>query len=105
LPAKYSFQSRYNFQGAQRNAQTKNEALQSLDFGLSKILLKDKATIVFDVTNAFNLRQNKSTTVGADYLFTANNIPNAARYRLSFVYRFNLTDPKGIRQANSANRN
>ena len=105
LPAKYSFQGRYNFRGAQQNAQTKNAVLQSLDFGLSKILLKDKATIVFDITNAFGLRQNKSTTTGTDYLFTENNIPNAARYRLSFVYRFNLTDPKVIRQANSANRN
>ncbi|WP_264538326.1 outer membrane beta-barrel family protein [Flavobacterium sp. N1736] len=105
LPSKFSFQGRYNFRGEQQNAQTKNEALQSIDFGLSKILLKDKATIVFDVSNAFNLRQNKSTTTGTDYLFTQNSIPNAARYRLSFVYRFNLTDPKVIRQANSANRN
>ncbi|QOG01229.1 outer membrane beta-barrel protein [Flavobacterium sp. MDT1-60] len=105
LPSKFSFQGRYNFRGAQQNAQTRNNALQSLDFGLSKILLKDKATIVFDVTNAFNLRQNKSTTTGTDYYFTENSIPNAARYRLSFVYRFNLTDQKGIRQANSANRN
>jgi hypothetical protein len=105
LPAKFSFQGRYNFRGAQQNEQTKNNALQSLDFGLSKILLNDKATIVFDVSNAFGLRQNKSTTTGTDYFFTENSIPNAARYRLSFVYRFNLTDPKVIRQANSANRN
>lgn len=105
LPVKFSFQGRYNFRGAQQNAQTKNDALQSLDFGLSKTLLKDKATLVFDVTNAFNLRQNKSTTTGTDYYIAENSIPNAARYRLSFVYRFNLTDPKAIRQANSANRN
>ena len=105
LPAKFSFQGRYNFRGAQQNAQTKNEVLQSVDFGLSKILLKDKATIVFDVSNAFNLRQNKSTTIGTNYLINQNSIPNAARYRLSFVYRFNLTDPKGIRQANTSNRN
>lgn len=105
LPAKYSFQGRYNFRGVQHNAQTRNAALQSLDIGLSKVLLKDKATLVFDVTNAFNLRQNKSTTINTNYLFTETSIPNAARYRLSFVYRFNLTDPKVIRQANSANRN
>jgi outer membrane receptor protein involved in Fe transport len=104
LPAKYSFQGRYNFRGVQHNAQTRNAALQSLDIGLSKVLLKDKATLVFDVTNAFNLRQNKSTTIDTNYLFTETSIPNAARYRLSFVYRFNLTDPKVIRQANSANR-
>ncbi|OXB02376.1 TonB-dependent receptor domain-containing protein [Flavobacterium pectinovorum] len=105
LPAKFSFQGRYNFRGEQQNAQTTNAALQSIDFGLSKTLLKDKATIVFDVSNAFNLRQNKNTTTGIDYLFKEVSIPNAARYRLSFVYRFNLTDPKVIRQANSANRN
>ncbi|MXO04546.1 outer membrane beta-barrel protein [Flavobacterium sp. HBTb2-11-1] len=105
LPAKFSFQGRYNFRGEKRNAQTTIEALQSLDFGFSKLLLKDKATIVFDVTNAFNLRQNKSITTGTDYVVRDNSIPNAARYRLSFVYRFNLTDPKAIRQANDANRN
>ena len=105
LPSKFSFQGRYNFRGEKRNAQTTNKALQSIDFGLSKLLLKDKATIVFDVTNAFNLRQNKSITTGADYVIRDNSIPNAARYRLSFVYRFNLIDPKGIRQANDANRN
>jgi len=105
LPTKFSFQGRYNFRGAQQNAQTRNDALQSLDFGLSKTLLKDKATLVFDITNAFNLRQSKSTTTGTDYYVRENSIPNAARYRLSFVYRFNLTDPKVIRQANDANRN
>ncbi|WP_343706218.1 outer membrane beta-barrel protein [Flavobacterium sp.] len=105
LPAKFSFQGRYNFRGEKRNAQTTTQALQSLDFGFSKLLLKDKATIVFDVTNAFNLRQNKSITTGTDYVVRDNSIPNAARYRLSFVYRFNLTDPKAIRQANDANRN
>jgi len=105
LPSKFSFQGRYNFRGAQQNAQTKNNALQSLDFGLSKTLLKDRATLVFDVSNAFDLRQNKSITADTDYYITRNSIPNAARYRLSFVYRFNLTDPKAIRQANSANRN
>ncbi|MDP5202238.1 outer membrane beta-barrel family protein [Flavobacterium sp. DG2-3] len=105
LPSKFSFQGRYNFRGEKRNAQTTNNALQSIDFGLSKLLLKDRATIVFDVTNAFNLRQNKSVTTGTDYVIRDNSIPNAARYRLSFVYRFNLIDPKGIRQANDANRN
>ncbi|WP_278021822.1 outer membrane beta-barrel protein [Flavobacterium ginsengisoli] len=104
LPAKFSFQGRYNFRGEKRNAQTINQALQSIDFGLSKLLLKDKATIVFDVTNAFNLRQYKSVTTGTDYVIKDNSIPNAARYRLSFVYRFNLTDSKAIRQANDANR-
>ncbi|WP_238698710.1 hypothetical protein [Flavobacterium circumlabens] len=60
---------------------------------------------MFDLTNAFNLCQNKSTTIGTDYYVTENSIPNAARYRLSFVCRFNLTYPKAMRQANSANRN
>ena len=105
LPAKFSFQGRYNFRGEKRNAQITSEALQSIDFGFSKLLLKDKATIVFDVTNAFNLRQYKSVTTGTDYVIKDNSIPNAARYRLSFVYRFNLTDTKAIRQANDANRN
>ncbi|MEO7213827.1 TonB-dependent receptor [Mucilaginibacter sp.] len=105
LLSKFSFQSRYNFRSAQSNAQARNAALQSLDMGLSKVLLKDKATLVFDVTNAFNLRKNRSTVTGSDYVLNQTNITNAARYRLSFVYRFNLKDAGAIRQAKAANRN
>lgn len=105
LPSKFSFQGRYNFNGAQSTAQSRTGAVNSADFGLSKNFLKDKATVVCDVTNALNSRKYQTRTTGSDYVFTQTNNPNAARYRLSLVYRLNLKDSQAIRQAKSTNRN
>ncbi|WP_265129983.1 TonB-dependent receptor [Chryseobacterium oranimense] len=104
LNNKLSFQTLYNFRGANATAQTHTDALHSIDFGLSKTFLKDKATIMFDVSNLFGLRKSTSRTVGADYEIEQTNIPNAARYRLTLVYRFNQKDNQTVRQAKSGNR-
>jgi len=105
LPKKLSLQLRYNFTGAQSNAQTHTNAIHNIDVGASKNLLKDKATLLFDVTNLFNLRTFTSTTTGVNYNFMQINSPNAARYRLTFVYRLNLKENQSVRQAKSGNRN
>jgi len=105
LPKKLGLQLRYNFTGAQSNAQTHTNAIHNIDVGASKNLLKDKATLLFDVTNLFNLRTFTSTTTGLNYNFMQVNSPNAARYRLTFVYRLNLKENQSVRQAKSGNRN
>ena len=105
LPAAFAFQGRYNLTGAQSNAQSRREAINYVDMGLSKNLLKDKVTVVGDVTNAFNSRKYNTRTTGNDYVFVQSSNPNAARYRLSVVYRFNLKEGQGVRQAKSNNRN
>ncbi|MET1054416.1 MAG: outer membrane beta-barrel protein, partial [Pedobacter sp.] len=87
------------------NAQSRREAINYVDMGLSKNLLKDKVTVVGDVTNAFNSRKYNTRTTGNDYVFVQSSNPNAARYRLSVVYRFNLKEGQGVRQAKSNNRN
>jgi hypothetical protein len=76
-----------------------------IDLGASKNLLNDKATLLFDVTNVFNLRKYNTTTSGNDYVLSQTNNPNAARYRLTFVYRLNLKESQAVRQAKSGNRN
>jgi outer membrane receptor protein involved in Fe transport len=105
LPAKFGVQSRYNFTGAQRNAQTRTLAIHTLTLGLSKNLLRDKASLVLDATNVLNSDQRRTQTTGENYVFNQISSPNAARYRLSFVYRFNLKDGQAVRQAKSNNRN
>lgn len=102
---KLSIQSRYSFVGGQSNAQTRTLANHNLEFGVSKNLFKDKSTLLFDVGNLFNLRKFKSTTTGADYTLNRMDSPNAARYRLTFVYRLNLKENQAIRQAKAGNRN
>ncbi len=105
LPQKISFQFRYNFTSAQSNAQSRTASIHNLDFGVSKLLLKDKATLLFDVTNLFNLKKFETTTTGSTYLLSQTNRPNAARYRLTFIYKFNLKENQGVRQAKMGNRN
>lgn len=104
LKNKLAFQTLYNFRGANATAQTHTDALHSIDFGLSKTFLKDKATLMFDVSNLFGLRKSNSRTVGTDYEISQTNIPNTARYRLTLVYRFNQKDNQAVRQAKSGNR-
>jgi len=104
LPAAFAFQGRYNITGAQSNAQSRTGAISYIDMGLSKNLLKNKVTVVGDVTNAFNSRKYQTRTTGPDYIFVQTNNPNAARYRLSVVYRFNLKEDQSVRQAKSNNR-
>lgn len=105
LKDKLSFQTLYNFRGANATAQTRTDAVHSIDFGCSKTFLKDKATVTFDVSNLFKLRKFGSTTTGPDYVINQTNMPNAARYRLTLVYRLNLKDNQSVRQAKSGNRN
>ncbi|WP_099769244.1 TonB-dependent receptor domain-containing protein [Chryseobacterium sp. 52] len=104
LKNKLAFQTLYNFRGANATAQTRTDALHSIDFGCSKTFLKDKATVMFDVSNLFGLRKPHSRTLGSDYEISQTSIPNAARYRLTLVYRLNLKDNQGVRQAKSGNR-
>lgn len=98
-------QLRYNFTGAQNNAQSHTKAIHYIEFGSSKSLFKNKANVSFDITNLFNLRKFNTTTTGSDYAITQINSPNAVRYRLSFVYKLNLKDNQAIRQAKTGNRN
>jgi outer membrane receptor protein involved in Fe transport len=105
LKDKLAFQILYNFRGANATAQTRADALHSIDFGCSKTFLKDKATVSFDVSNLFDLRKLKSMTRGVNYEISQTSIPNAARYRLTLVYRLNLKDTQSVRQAKSGNRN
>lgn len=104
LKNKLSFQAVYNFKGANATAQTRTNALHGIDIGCSKTFLKDKATVTLDVSNLFGLRKFNSRTIGSDYEINQTSIPNAARYRLTLVYRFNQKDNQTVRQAKSGNR-
>lgn len=104
-PKIFNVQTRYNFTGPLNNAQAHTAAVHNLDIGLSRNVFKDNATLSFDGTNILNSRKTRTTTTGENYIFNQLSNSNAARYRLTFVYRFNLKDNSSIRQAKSGNRN
>lgn len=105
LPEQISFQTRYNLSGAQSNAQSHIKAIHYADIGISKNLWKDKCTVSLDGSNIFNSRQTRRSMQGDGYVLDQVSNFNGARYRLSFVYRFNLKNEQSIRQAKSGNRN
>ena len=104
LPDQLGLQVRYNFTGAQQSAQTLTKATHSLDLGISKNYLKNKITVVLDGTNMLNSRQYSTYTKGSNYTFDQISNPNAARYRVSILYKFNTKEGQQMRQAQTGNR-
>ena len=98
-----SFQGRYYYSGPSATAQSRNRAMHWADFGISKTLFADRLSVVTDVTNIFDSRRYRTTTIGPGYAFSTMSRFNGARYRLSIVYKF-----KGnaiAREAKAGNRN
>lgn len=104
LPASFAVQARYSLAGPQHNAQSRTRAIHNADVALSKNLLQNRATLALNGTNLFNTNQTRTRTLGQTFDFYQVSNRNAARYRLSFTYRFNLKDGRAIRQARSSNR-
>ncbi len=89
LPHKFSVQVRTNISGVESDAQSRTKSYYSIDFGINKILLKDKATIVIDGNNIFNTRTIRYRITGTNYILDQTSNFNAARFRFSFIYRLN----------------
>jgi outer membrane receptor protein involved in Fe transport len=104
FPQRFTLQCRYNHTGIQNNAQSRTRALYYFDLGLTKNIFKDKATIALNASNIFNTRKTTILTIGENYSIKQVINPNAQRYSLSFLYKFNKKDEQGIRNAKSGNR-
>jgi outer membrane receptor protein involved in Fe transport len=105
MPYGFTFQGRYNLVSAQNNAQSHTKSLYYVDLGLSKNLFKDKCAVVFDATNVFDTRKTRVKVTGENYIFNRVISNNAARYRLSVVYRFNSNSNQSERKEKATNRN
>lgn len=84
------------YNGEQKTAQGKNLGMFGMNTALSKDVLKDKATIAFNISDIFNSRKMRSYT----YLDNVNSYSEfqfrKRQFNLSFTYRFNK--PKGERE-------
>jgi outer membrane receptor protein involved in Fe transport len=89
LPYKIEWQASGTYFGPNNTAQGRNLALYTVNTAFSKDILKDKATIAFNVSDIFNSRKRRSET----------NLPSVSNYsefqwrkrqfNLSFTYRLN----------------
>lgn len=103
LPYKIEWQLSANYNGAQKTAQGKSLDQFGMNTAFSKDVLKDKATIAFNVSDIFNSRKMRNYT-DLEYQRSYNEMQWRKRqFNLSFTYRFNK--PKNEREKNGAPRN
>ena len=112
LPYKIDWQLSGNYNGEQKTAQGKSLGQFGLNTAFSKDVLKDKATIAFNISDIFNSRKMRSYTdlydENADPRILTQTSYNEFQFRkrqfnLSFTYRFNK--PKNDREKNGVPRN
>ena len=102
LPYKIDWQLNATYNGEQKTAQGKNLGQFGMNTALSKDVMKDKATIAFNISDIFNSRIMRSYT----YLQNDTTLESQRSYgemqfrkrqfNLSFTYRFNK--PKNDRE-------
>ena len=98
LPYKIDWQTNMNYNAGQKMAQGKNKGIAAMNLAFSKDVLKDKATIAFNVNDVFNSRKRIQ-----DLQLPTVNSYSEMQWRVraitvSFTYRFNKLktdkDPK-----------
>jgi len=109
LPYKIDWQLNGTYNGEQKTAQGKNLDQFSMNTAFSKDIMKDKATIAFNISDIFNSRIMRSYT----YLQNDTTLESQKSYsemqfrkrqfNLSFTYRFNKA--KNEREKGTAPKN
>ena len=91
LPYKIDWQLNGTYNGAQKTAQGKSLDQFSMNTALSKDILKDKATIAFNISDIFNTRIMRSYTNLDNQTSYGEMQFRKRQFNLSFTYRFNKT--------------
>ena len=103
LPYKIDWQLNANYNGEQKTAQGKNLGQFGMNTAFSKDVLKDKATIAFNISDIFNTRKMRSYTYLENQTSYGEMQFRKRQFNLSFTYRFNK--PKGEKEKNPLPRN
>jgi len=89
LPYKIDWQLNGTYNGAQKTAQGKNLDQFSMNTAFSKDLMKDKATLAFNISDIFNTRKMRSYTYLENQTSYSEMQFRKRQFNLSFTYRFN----------------
>ncbi|WP_300978212.1 outer membrane beta-barrel family protein [Flavobacterium sp.] len=89
LPAKIDWQTNLTYNGPQENKQGKRLGILAMNLGFSKDILKDKATVAFNVNDVFNSRKMMSETLIPSVESYSEMQFRERQFTLSFTYRFN----------------
>ncbi|MBD3580900.1 TonB-dependent receptor domain-containing protein [Flavobacterium selenitireducens] len=90
LPYKIDWQTNFNYNGPQTNAQGKSRGVPSMNLGFSKDILKEKGTVALNVQDVFNSRKRINETYLPGRLDSYSEMQWRVRQiTLSLTYRFN----------------
>lgn len=89
LPYKIDWQLNATYNGEQKTAQGKNLDQFGMNTAFSKDLMKDKATIAFNISDIFNTRKMRSYTYLENQTSYGEMQFRKRQFNLSFTYRFN----------------
>lgn len=89
LAKKVDFQLRFNYRAPQKTTQGKNKASYYADLGISRDIIKKKATIQLNVRDLFNSRKRISETFGENFYSESEFQWRSRQIVLSFNYRLN----------------
>ena len=103
LPYKIDWQLNGTYNGGQKTAQGKVLDQFGMNTSFSKDVMKDKATIAFNVSDIFNSRVMRSYTYLDNQASYSEFQWRKRQFNLSFTYRFNKA--KGEREKNGAPKN
>ncbi len=90
LPNKIDWQTNMNYNGDQKTAQGKILGIFAMNLGFSKDVMKEKATIAFNINDVFNSRKRKMETYIPNVIQSYSEMQYHQRqFTLSFTYRIN----------------
>ncbi|MBF2708516.1 outer membrane beta-barrel family protein [Flavobacterium soyangense] len=90
LPNKIDWQTNINYNGDQKTAQGKILGIFAMNLGFSKDVMKEKATVAFNINDVFNSRKRKMETLIPGVIESYGEMQFQQRkFTLSFTYRFN----------------
>ncbi|MCD8453910.1 TonB-dependent receptor family protein [Tenacibaculum finnmarkense genomovar ulcerans] len=100
LPAKIAWQTRLMYRGSKNSAQSNIKGMFMANLSFSKDILKDKASLVLNVSDLFNSRKRESTTYYGGRENPSTIADGTFQWRerqisLSFTYRFNQKKKRG----------
>ncbi|MDI1307171.1 MAG: outer membrane beta-barrel family protein [bacterium] len=99
LPHKIDWQLTAMYNGPQNTAQGKNLGQFGMNTAFSKDILKDKATVAFNISDIFNSRIMKSYTHLEGQTSYSEMQFRKRQFNLSFTYRFNKAKNEREKQA------
>lgn len=89
LPWKIDWQTNAFYRGPRENAQTKSDGILSINLAMSKEIIKDKATVSFNVSDLLNTRKRTQVTDTQFFNSDSEFQWRERQFTVSLIYRFN----------------